>query len=544
MQPVRLLSLCLALGFLGCADMTTAHTDPRDEVERLTVGKADDPDGSSSDGADSTDDASSPAEPVPLECASSVPTGGCAVSDDPCLCMGCVDDGQCTGEDDCVCGDCASDAWCGNPNNCDGDGICDPYLEGCACADCAAHPECICTPDCDGKACGPDGCGGQCGTCADMETCEAGVCNASPLEWSGRPLQDLECEGPVLTQQELLELFTPGRPNAEVRLGWNRWKATDDFHFALLPDQKFTHGPRTSTTWSQDCHPLTGCAEPIVKQGEAPGAAAIKIGVRPGPEFAASLSPTMSVWSSWPTITTTVGDFTTPLGSFESAQMQVRNRFTRSGPDTICFQYSSYEKELKGMSATVEEHRFHVSTTTIHVTPLPMEDRDFTPMIMPSEAAAVSESACGSVAGTNAEIIAGWFEPGSSKAHLPAPSVVHTGVRLCDSTLGCTEWLPSDRHWLPDRLQVSDQLSVDGSQMPRMGSYSHAVDAVVTDGEGSTYWNWKQWGNWDSKQGDVAIRLTDDCVVATYTWTTSLEPKGMTTTAQTLYAYSVVVIEK
>ena len=33
-----------------------------------------------------------------------------------------------------------------------------------------------CTPNCTGKACGDDGCGGQCGTCASGDTCVAGVC--------------------------------------------------------------------------------------------------------------------------------------------------------------------------------------------------------------------------------------------------------------------------------------------------------------------------------------------------------------------------------
>lgn len=36
-----------------------------------------------------------------------------------------------------------------------------------------------CTPECTGKACGPDGCGGVCGTCPDSEACsEAGLCFA------------------------------------------------------------------------------------------------------------------------------------------------------------------------------------------------------------------------------------------------------------------------------------------------------------------------------------------------------------------------------
>jgi hypothetical protein len=36
-----------------------------------------------------------------------------------------------------------------------------------------------CRPDCDAKTCGDDGCGGSCGSCADDETCSAGICTSS-----------------------------------------------------------------------------------------------------------------------------------------------------------------------------------------------------------------------------------------------------------------------------------------------------------------------------------------------------------------------------
>ena len=35
-----------------------------------------------------------------------------------------------------------------------------------------------CTPNCDGLECGPDGCGGSCGTCRDSESCADGLCKA------------------------------------------------------------------------------------------------------------------------------------------------------------------------------------------------------------------------------------------------------------------------------------------------------------------------------------------------------------------------------
>jgi hypothetical protein len=65
-----------------------------------------------------------------------------------CECNGCgqaqcfldVDDP--TTYSDCTCPECAADAFCSDPNNCQNDGVCDPFLEGCVCADCADHPQC------------------------------------------------------------------------------------------------------------------------------------------------------------------------------------------------------------------------------------------------------------------------------------------------------------------------------------------------------------------------------------------------------------------
>lgn len=37
-----------------------------------------------------------------------------------------------------------------------------------------------CVPDCGGKECGPDGCGGVCGSCCDEQTCEDGMCIGGP----------------------------------------------------------------------------------------------------------------------------------------------------------------------------------------------------------------------------------------------------------------------------------------------------------------------------------------------------------------------------
>jgi hypothetical protein len=39
-----------------------------------------------------------------------------------------------------------------------------------------APPETSCLPQCDGLECGPDGCGGSCGSCDWDEECESGEC--------------------------------------------------------------------------------------------------------------------------------------------------------------------------------------------------------------------------------------------------------------------------------------------------------------------------------------------------------------------------------
>ena len=46
-------------------------------------------------------------------------------------------------------------------------------------ADTFVPEDTTCTPNCAGLACGDDGCGGTCGTCAAGESCEAGSCAAA-----------------------------------------------------------------------------------------------------------------------------------------------------------------------------------------------------------------------------------------------------------------------------------------------------------------------------------------------------------------------------
>jgi hypothetical protein len=42
-----------------------------------------------------------------------------------------------------------------------------------------------CVPDCAGKVCGDDGCGGSCGTCTDLRTCQGGQCACLAVECNG-----------------------------------------------------------------------------------------------------------------------------------------------------------------------------------------------------------------------------------------------------------------------------------------------------------------------------------------------------------------------
>lgn len=62
------------------------------------------------------------------------------------------------------CGDVAP-AGCSCAAACTGSGCCGDAAVACACI-----------PQCDGKSCGPDGCGGVCGTCGPGKLCEAGAC--------------------------------------------------------------------------------------------------------------------------------------------------------------------------------------------------------------------------------------------------------------------------------------------------------------------------------------------------------------------------------
>ncbi len=62
---------------------------------------------------------------------------------------------------------------------------CGPDGCGGSCGTCGTNEvcqsgQCVCQPNCSGKQCGPDGCGGSCGTCGTNEVCQSGQCVCQP----------------------------------------------------------------------------------------------------------------------------------------------------------------------------------------------------------------------------------------------------------------------------------------------------------------------------------------------------------------------------
>ena len=88
---------------------------------------------------------------------------------------------DCDDGNTCTADSCLPDSGCVNANNdlpCP-DGLC---LDG----------VCTCLPDCGGLDCGPDGCGGTCGSCQDSYSCQAGVCVYQPACGNGQCDADTE----------------------------------------------------------------------------------------------------------------------------------------------------------------------------------------------------------------------------------------------------------------------------------------------------------------------------------------------------------------
>ncbi len=96
---------------------------------------------------------------------------------DPCAC-------ECAGGTCCAdgCNYDPSGTQCGTCKACNGAGSCtanQPNGTPCADGECV-NGVCTCVPDCSGKVCGPNGCGGFCGTCSDGKQCSTGQCVLPP----------------------------------------------------------------------------------------------------------------------------------------------------------------------------------------------------------------------------------------------------------------------------------------------------------------------------------------------------------------------------
>lgn len=109
---------------------------------------------------------------------------------DACCCDGVCKNGKCKPSDPCEGKQCKCGCQdgqckpCGDP--CEGmnckcgceDGVCKPCGDPCEGKQCKCGCEngkckpCVCVPNCNGRTCGPDGCGGSCGTCRAGQKCQ------------------------------------------------------------------------------------------------------------------------------------------------------------------------------------------------------------------------------------------------------------------------------------------------------------------------------------------------------------------------------------
>ncbi len=104
--------------------------------------------------------------PVPASCGDGACGEGETCENCAADCGECCGDGVCNADQRETCVTCAADCACAEGETCD-----------------MAANACVadCTPDCAGRACGADGCGGECGACEGDLRCDAdGQCVAAP----------------------------------------------------------------------------------------------------------------------------------------------------------------------------------------------------------------------------------------------------------------------------------------------------------------------------------------------------------------------------
>ena len=120
---------------------------------------------------------------------------GCGGSCGTCAADEACDDGLCEAVciPNCADKDCGPDGCGGSCGTCADGEVCLEADLFAICAEplcdpaCGANEECvdgacqpICTPNCADLECGPDGCGGTCGTCEGGEVCADGLCVPPP----------------------------------------------------------------------------------------------------------------------------------------------------------------------------------------------------------------------------------------------------------------------------------------------------------------------------------------------------------------------------
>ncbi|MGM0575348.1 MAG: hypothetical protein ACQEXJ_06430, partial [Myxococcota bacterium] len=149
----------------ACASGGVTSCEGGEVVDSCTPGSASDGD-STCDGVDDDCDGSTDEDYAPVD--TTCGTGACA-SGGVTSCEGGEVVDSCTpGQPDC------SGKVCG-PDGCGGScGTCSSGLT------CDETGQCVCVPDCSGKQCGGDGCGGSCGTCEEpAEWCLEASCTTS-----------------------------------------------------------------------------------------------------------------------------------------------------------------------------------------------------------------------------------------------------------------------------------------------------------------------------------------------------------------------------